>query len=82
VAVWFRDDLFDLVQEVMILRTKDKVAQTRAMAVWALSRLQIFSDPSCPVTAVFKQLLDEDPSQYVQNQYHITRLQTNTIVWY
>lgn len=66
--------MWDLIERMMVTRTKDKVAQTRAMAVWSLSRLQDVGNPSCSVTAVFKQLLEEDPSQYVAMQALYTLL--------
>jgi len=73
--------MWDLIERMMVTRTKDKVAQTRAMAVWSLSRLQDVGNPSCSVTAVFKQLLEEDPSQYVAMQALCTLLPSRSRGW-
>lgn len=43
------DDLFDKINEAMLIRLKDKVPNVRIQAVLALSRLQDPKDDECPV---------------------------------
>ncbi|KAM7326271.1 hypothetical protein ACRRTK_014749 [Alexandromys fortis] len=57
------DDLFDKINEAMLIRLKDKIPNVRIQAVLALSRLQDPKDDDCPVVddavrqAVQKHLL-------------------------
>lgn len=44
------DDLFDKINETMLIRLKDKIPNVRIQAVLALSRLQDPKDDECPVT--------------------------------
>lgn len=43
------DDLFDKINEAMLIRLKDKIPNVRIQAVLALSRLQDPKDHDCPV---------------------------------
>lgn len=43
------DDLFDKINEAMLIRLKDKFSNVRIQAVLALSRLQDPKDENCPV---------------------------------
>lgn len=43
------DDLFDKINEAMLIRLKDKFPSVRIQAVLALSRLQDPKDENCPV---------------------------------
>lgn len=43
------DDLFDKINEAMLIRLKDKIPNVRIQAVLALSRLQDPKDDDCPV---------------------------------
>ena len=43
------DDLFDNINEAMLIRLKDKIPNVRIHAVLALSRLQYPKDDECPV---------------------------------
>lgn len=43
------DDLFDKINEAMLIRLKDKIPNVRIQAVLALSRLQDPKDDECPV---------------------------------
>lgn len=43
------DDLFDQINNAMLIRLKDKIPNVRIQAVLALSRLQDPKDDDCPV---------------------------------
>ncbi|XP_040274976.1 condensin complex subunit 3 [Bufo bufo] len=54
------DDLFDKIQDAMLIRVTDRVPNVRIQAVLALARLQDPTDMSCPVTTVYMHLLEND----------------------
>ncbi|NWI20769.1 CND3 protein, partial [Crypturellus soui] len=60
------DDLFDKINEVMLIRLKDKISNVRIQAVLALSRLQDPKDENCPVVNVYSTLLENDSNSEVR----------------
>ncbi|NXD06438.1 CND3 protein, partial [Nothocercus nigrocapillus] len=60
------DDLFDKINEVMLIRLKDKFSNVRIQAVLALSRLQDPKDENCPVVNVYSTLLENDSNSEVR----------------
>ncbi|NXG67066.1 CND3 protein, partial [Hemiprocne comata] len=60
------DDLFDKINEAMLIRLKDKFSNVRIQAVLALSRLQDPKDENCPVVNIYNTLLDNDSNSEVR----------------
>ncbi|NXA31353.1 CND3 protein, partial [Eudromia elegans] len=60
------DDLFDKINEAMLIRLKDKYSNVRIQAVLALSRLQDPKDENCPVVNVYNTLLEKDSNSEVR----------------
>ncbi|XP_038256402.1 condensin complex subunit 3 isoform X2 [Dermochelys coriacea] len=60
------DDLFDKINEAMLIRLKDKIPNVRIQAVLALARLQDPNDENCPVVNVYNTLLENDSSSEVR----------------
>ncbi|NWI92815.1 CND3 protein, partial [Pitta sordida] len=54
------DDLFDKINEAMLVRIEDKFSDVRIQAVLALSRLQDPNDENCPVVDIYNTLLQSD----------------------
>ncbi|XP_055986317.1 condensin complex subunit 3 [Sorex fumeus] len=54
------DDLFDKINEAMLIRLKDKIPNVRIQAVLALSRLQDPKDDDCPVANAYAALIEND----------------------
>ncbi|XP_056346966.1 condensin complex subunit 3 [Oenanthe melanoleuca] len=60
------DDLFDKINEAMLIRLKDKFPSVRIQAVLALSRLQDPKDENCPVVNIYSTLLENDSNSDVR----------------
>ncbi|NXQ53528.1 CND3 protein, partial [Anthoscopus minutus] len=60
------DDLFDKINEAMLIRLKDKFPSVRIQAVLALSRLQDPKDENCPVVNIYTTLLENDSNSDVR----------------
>ncbi|NXD20422.1 CND3 protein, partial [Spelaeornis formosus] len=60
------DDLFDQINEAMLVRLKDKFPSVRVQAVLALSRLQDPKDENCPVVNIYSTLLENDSNSDVR----------------
>ncbi|KAM7112968.1 LOW QUALITY PROTEIN: condensin complex subunit 3 [Ciconia maguari] len=62
------DDLFDKINEAMLIRLKDKFSNVRIQAVLALARLQDPKDENCPVliVSIYKTLLENDSNSEVR----------------
>ncbi|KAM6136681.1 condensin complex subunit 3 [Phoenicopterus ruber ruber] len=60
------DDLFDKINEAMLIRLKDKFSNVRIQAVLALSRLQDPKDGNCPVVNIYNTLLENDSNSEVR----------------
>ncbi|NWV05263.1 CND3 protein, partial [Ptilonorhynchus violaceus] len=60
------DDLFDKINEAMLIRLKDKFPNVRIQAVLALSRLQDPKDENCPVVNIYSTLLENDSNSDVR----------------
>nr|XP_009485592.1 PREDICTED: condensin complex subunit 3 [Pelecanus crispus] len=60
------DDLFDKINEAMLIRLKDKFSSVRIQAVLALSRLQDPKDENCPVVNIYNTLLENDSNSEVR----------------
>ncbi|XP_028939105.1 condensin complex subunit 3 [Ornithorhynchus anatinus] len=60
------DDLFDKINQAMLVRLKDKTPNVRIQAVLALSRLQDPKDSDCPVVNAFITLLENDSNPEVR----------------
>ncbi|XP_054247530.1 condensin complex subunit 3 [Indicator indicator] len=60
------DDLFDKINEAMMIRLKDKFSNVRIQAVLALSRLQDPTDGGCPVVNIYTTLLENDSNSEVR----------------
>ncbi|NXX38854.1 CND3 protein, partial [Tricholaema leucomelas] len=60
------DDLFDKINEVMMIRLNDKFPNVRIQAVLALSRLQDPKDENCPVVNIYTTLLEKDSNSEVR----------------
>ncbi|NXK06534.1 CND3 protein, partial [Herpetotheres cachinnans] len=60
------DDLFDKINEAMLIRLKDKFSNVRIQAVLALSRLQDPKDENCPVVNIYNILLENDSNSEVR----------------
>ncbi|NWU91941.1 CND3 protein, partial [Upupa epops] len=60
------DDLFDKINEAMLIRLKDKFSNVRIQAVLALSRLQDPKDENCPVVNIYNILLENDSNSAVR----------------
>ncbi|XP_072719490.1 condensin complex subunit 3 isoform X2 [Ciconia boyciana] len=60
------DDLFDKINEAMLIRLKDKFSNVRIQAVLALARLQDPKDENCPVVNIYKTLLENDSNSEVR----------------
>lgn len=54
------DDLFDKINDAMLIRVTDRIPNVRIQAVLALARLQDPSDVNCPVSNVYMHLLEND----------------------
>ncbi|XP_054994249.1 condensin complex subunit 3 isoform X2 [Sorex araneus] len=54
------DDLFDKINEAMLVRLKDKIPNVRIQAVLALARLQDPKDDDCPVANAYAALIEND----------------------
>ncbi|XP_063086189.1 condensin complex subunit 3 isoform X2 [Cavia porcellus] len=60
------DDLFDKINEAMLIRLKDKVPNVRTQAVHALSRLQDPKDDECSVINAYITLIENDSNPEVR----------------
>ncbi|NXY18527.1 CND3 protein, partial [Atrichornis clamosus] len=60
------DDLFNKINEAMLIRLKDKFPNVRTQAILALSRLQDAKDENCPVVNVYITLLENDSDSKVR----------------
>lgn len=60
------DDLFDKINEAMLIRLKDKIPNVRIQAVLALSRLQDPKDDECPVVDAYVTLIENDSNPEVR----------------
>ncbi|XP_008684034.1 condensin complex subunit 3 [Ursus maritimus] len=60
------DDLFDKINEAMLIRLKDKIPNVRIQAVLALSRLQDPKDDECPVVNAYATLIENDSNSEVR----------------
>ncbi|XP_028721718.1 condensin complex subunit 3 [Peromyscus leucopus] len=60
------DDLFDKINEAMLIRLKDKIPNVRIQAVLALSRLQDPKDDDCPVVDAYVTLIENDSNPEVR----------------
>ncbi|KFV98933.1 Condensin complex subunit 3, partial [Eurypyga helias] len=60
------DELFDKINEAMLIRLKDKFSNVRIQAVLALSRLQDPNDENCPVVNIYITLLENDSNSEVR----------------
>ncbi|XP_044537116.1 condensin complex subunit 3 [Gracilinanus agilis] len=60
------DDLFDKINEAMLIRVKDKIPNVRIQAVLALARLQDPKDDDCPVVNAYSSLLENDSNSEVR----------------
>uniref|UniRef100_A0A8C5SYH6 Non-SMC condensin I complex subunit G n=1 Tax=Malurus cyaneus samueli TaxID=2593467 RepID=A0A8C5SYH6_9PASS len=60
------DDLFDKINEAMLIRLKDKYPSVRIQAVLALSRLQDPKDENCPVVNIYSTMLENDSNSDVR----------------
>ncbi|KFR03272.1 Condensin complex subunit 3, partial [Nipponia nippon] len=60
------DDLFDQINEAMLIRLQDKFSNVRIQAVLALSRLQDPKDENCPVVNIYNTLLENDSNSEVR----------------
>ncbi|CAH7452693.1 condensin complex subunit 3 [Phodopus roborovskii] len=60
------DDLFDKINEAMLIRLKDKIPNVRIQAVLALSRLQDPKDDDCPVIDAYVTLIENDSNSEVR----------------
>ncbi|XP_061440135.1 condensin complex subunit 3 [Rhineura floridana] len=60
------DELYDQINNAMLLRVKDKVPNVRIQAVLALSRLQDPKDNDCPVVNVYNNLIENDSNPEVR----------------
>ncbi|NWS70114.1 CND3 protein, partial [Crotophaga sulcirostris] len=60
------DDLFDKINEVMLIRVNDKFSNVRIQAILALSRLQDPQDQNCPVVNIYNTLLENDSNSEVR----------------
>nr|XP_040148537.1 condensin complex subunit 3 isoform X2 [Ictidomys tridecemlineatus] len=60
------DDLFDKINEAMLIRLKDKIPNVRIQAVLALSRLQDPKDDECPVVKAYATLVENDSNSEVR----------------
>ncbi|XP_072476440.1 condensin complex subunit 3 isoform X1 [Notamacropus eugenii] len=60
------DDLFDKINEAMLIRVKDKIPNVRIQAVLALARLQDPKDDDCPVVNAYSILLENDSNSEVR----------------
>uniref|UniRef100_H0ZH80 Non-SMC condensin I complex subunit G n=1 Tax=Taeniopygia guttata TaxID=59729 RepID=H0ZH80_TAEGU len=60
------DDLFDKINEAMLIRLEDKFPNVRIQAVLALSRLQDPKDENCPVVNIYSTLLENDSNPDVR----------------
>ncbi|XP_032542329.1 condensin complex subunit 3 [Chiroxiphia lanceolata] len=60
------DDLFDKINEAMLIRLKDKFSNVRIQAVLALARLQDPKDEDCPVVNIYTTLLENDSNSEVR----------------
>ncbi|KAL2780029.1 condensin complex subunit 3 [Daubentonia madagascariensis] len=60
------DDMFDKINEAMLIRLKDKIPNVRIQAVLALSRLQDPKDDECPVVNAYAALIENDSNPEVR----------------
>jgi condensin complex subunit 3 len=60
------DDLWESLQSALLTRIRDKIPGVRGQAVGALERLQDPTNPHCPVTEAYIQLVDTDSSPEVR----------------
>ncbi|NWZ75855.1 CND3 protein, partial [Poecile atricapillus] len=60
------DDLFDKINQAMLVRLQDKFPSVRIQAVLALSRLQDPKDENCPVVNIYCTLLENDSNSDVR----------------
>ncbi|XP_007955554.2 condensin complex subunit 3 [Orycteropus afer afer] len=60
------DDLFDKINEAMLIRLKDKIPNVRIQAVLALSRLQDPKNDDCPVVDAYATLIENDSNPEVR----------------
>ncbi|XP_008056813.1 condensin complex subunit 3 [Carlito syrichta] len=60
------DDMFDKINEAMLIRLKDKIPNVRIQAVLALSRLQDPRDDECPVVNAYATLIENDSNPEVR----------------
>ncbi|KAK2115541.1 hypothetical protein P7K49_006167 [Saguinus oedipus] len=60
------DDVFDKINQAMLIRLKDKIPNVRIQAVLALSRLQDPKDDECPVVNAYATLIENDSNSEVR----------------
>ncbi|XP_004624601.1 condensin complex subunit 3 isoform X2 [Octodon degus] len=60
------DDLFDKINEAMLIRLRDKIPNVRIQAVLALSRLQDPKNDECPVVDAYVTLIENDSNPEVR----------------
>ncbi|KFO70647.1 Condensin complex subunit 3 [Cuculus canorus] len=60
------DDLFDKINEAMLIRVNDKFSNVRIQAILALLRLQDPQDENCPVVNIYNTLLENDSNSEVR----------------
>ncbi|XP_006160689.1 condensin complex subunit 3 [Tupaia chinensis] len=60
------DDLFDRINEAMLVRLRDKIPNVRIQAVLALSRLQDPKDDECPVVNAYATFIENDSNPEVR----------------
>ncbi|CAO2639989.1 Condensin complex subunit 3 [Lemmus lemmus] len=60
------DDLFDKINDAMLIRLKDKIPNVRIQAVLALSRLQDPKDDDCPVVDAYVTMIENDSNSEVR----------------
>ena len=74
------DDLFDKINEAMLVRLKDKIPNVRIQAVLALSRLQDPKDDECPVVNGTYNSLNPFSVQLLLNSQH-TNFLNYEMIW-
>lgn len=56
------DDVWELLQDIMIKRTQDKIPVVRVEAIKALARLQDARDAECPIIQAYVSRMESDAS--------------------
>eukprot|EP00127_Corallochytrium_limacisporum_P000129 Clim_evm12s5 gene=Clim_evmTU12s5 len=62
------DEIYESLQEKMLVCCRDKIPMVRVQAVRALFRLQDPSDPRCPVITEFTRMIGSDSSHDVRQE--------------